>query len=162
MTQTIHTKVVVLLCVIAGSMAVRSFAAPPVATASGSAIIDGRRYPFSGAAECTHTAAGSIHGAPAAIWHASVAATGGALSHVNATIFQTKIGAPQATMYLTVGQRSFEISNVGGGVPRGTAVAKAERNGTGGTLAIEGRTVAGESIVLTVSCRVFAAPEDNG
>ncbi len=125
-------------------------------------MVDGRTYPFSGTAECTYTADGSIYDVPAAIWHASLSPSGGAVSHVNATIFQTRTGAPQVTMTLTVGQRQYQVATVKGGASRGTAVAKGERNGAGGSLTIEGRTAAGQTIALTVACSGFAPPEDNG
>ncbi len=95
------------------------------------------------------------------IWHASVS-TAGPLSRVNATIFQPKVGVPEATMMLIVGGKDYQIATVKGGAVKGAATAKAERQGAGGTLAIEGRTASGQSVALTVSCSAFAAPEDNG
>lgn len=144
--------------VIAGTVAVH--AATPVA--SGTATVAGRQYPFSGPAECTYTADGSIYDVPAAIFHASLEVRGGGLSSVNATIFHAKAGAPQATLTLVVSGSTVEIATVARGTVKGAATARGERKGAGGTLTIDGRTASGQPVTLSLSCSAFTAPDDNG
>jgi hypothetical protein len=65
-------------------------------------------------------------------------------------------------MTVQAGSATHEIATVKGGVVRGSATGRVERRGAGGTLSIEGRTVAGKVVHIAIVCSRFTAPEDNG
>jgi hypothetical protein len=154
-----HSAFVALVC---ASLTAGAVSADAGVTATATATIGGRQYASKGPAECTHTAHGSIYDVPATIWHASLSSPAGGLSHVSATIFQTTTGA-QVTLSVEAASREYAISTVTGGRVSGAATSTAQRSGSGGgTLSIDGRTAAGDSISLTISCSGFVAPEDNG
>ncbi len=131
-------------------------------TATGTVTINGSTYQVNGPAECLHTPRGSIYEAPAAMW--SVTLEGhGRLTRLNATMWQpTAGGAPQILLQAVTTAGRADVATVTRGKIMGTATGRAERKGDGGTLVIEGRTAAGQAIVMAVTCTGFAPPEDNG
>ena len=143
-------------------------AAGPADTVSISATgrASGKPYEFHGYGECHYSADASIHDAPATMWYASLMPRSSATSdpsHVNVTIWQpTKGGTPQVTLSVQLGPNVYALSTVAGGNVSGSATARAEKRGSGGTLNVDGRTASGQPITVSISCSKFLAPEDNG
>jgi hypothetical protein len=132
-------------------------------TASGTVTINGHTYNLNGRAECLHTPRGSIYETPAAMWSVMMDGSAGGLTRLNATMWlPTAGGAAQILFQAVTPAGIVDITTVAGGTVKGHATARAERNGTGGTLIIEGRTAAGQAVAMAVSCSGFTPPEDNG
>jgi hypothetical protein len=127
-----------------------------------SGTLGGTRVSFSGRGECHQSDAASIYDVPAAMWHASFSG-GTGIEHLNITLWQPKGGGPMQIMLAAdAGRTHYSIGTVKGGTLSGSGTARVERQGAGGTLAIQGQTASGAPIQLSVSCSRFTAPEDNG
>jgi hypothetical protein len=131
-------------------------------TANGTITINGKADALNGPAECLHAPHGSIYETPAVMW--SVMMDGrGSVTHLNATIWQPASGgAAQILFHASTTAGEVDIATVTGGRVTGSAAARVERRGAGGSLFIEGRTASGQSLTMAMHCSGFAAPEDNG
>ncbi len=129
------------------------------------ATVGGRPYPDHGAGECKTSAESTIYDVPATQWHGTFSGSEiGTVRDVNVTVWQPKAGGPdQVTMWLTVGGKSHRISTVTGGEKIGKAKASARRQGTGGTILVEGTTGEGTPVELEFICDEFSEiVEGNG
>jgi len=125
--------------------------------------LNGKAYSFSGKGECQHATEASIYQVPATMWRASFQAGGGALEHVNLSLWQPKAGgAIQVNLQIVAGGTTYEIATVKGTTQRGTGTARVERAEQSGTLLVTGVTAAGHPIQLSIACSRFTAPEENG
>jgi hypothetical protein len=134
-------------------------------TATGTMTIDGKAYNISGPAECLYTPHGSIYETPSVMWGVRMDARGASsgVSRLNATIWQpTAGGAAQILFQALTPAGPVEVATVVKGTVKGSAVARGDRKGAGGTLVIDGRTATGKSVSMTVNCGGFVPPEDNG
>ena len=151
----------------AGMLAAALSVAPALhaaTTASGTVTISGTTYRLNGPAECLHTPHGSIYETPAMMWTVMMdGPRSGGVSRLNATIWQPTSGAaPQILFQAQTGTGLVDVATVLGGTVKGSATARAERKGAGGMLVIDGRTAAGQTVSMAMSCSGFAPPEDNG
>jgi hypothetical protein len=121
--------------------------------------------PVYGPGQCNTSSESTIYGVPATQWHGVFDGPDSSdLEHVNVTVWQPKAGGPdQVTLYLTVAGTTHRISTVKGGESLGRATASARRQGTGGTLLVDGTSADGTAIHLEFICDEFSEiVEGNG
>lgn len=128
-----------------------------------SAVIAGKRFTFAGKGECQHSSAASIYNVPAAMWHAGFSGRADGIARANVTLWQLKSrGAIQISLALQAGGSRYDIMTVKGATLSGTGTGRVERQGTSGTIIVEGQTAGAARIQLSIACSRFTAPEDNG
>jgi hypothetical protein len=117
-----------------------------------------RAIPVHGPGQCNTSSESTIYDVPATQWHGTFDGPDRSdLEHVNVTVWQPKAGGPdQVTLYLTLAGTTHRISTVKGGESLGRATASARRQGTGGTLLVDGATADGTAIHLEFICDEFS------
>jgi hypothetical protein len=127
------------------------------------AEVDGDRYQFSGLGECQYTSDASIYEVPASMWSARFSDTAGTFRYLNLTLWQPKgAAAIQVSLGLTGAGKTSEIATVKGSQLRGSGIGRAEPNGEGGALIVDGRDASGHAVRLTVDCTRFTEPVAEG
>jgi len=127
------------------------------------ASVDGTDYALSGDVTCEHTNDGSIHDAPAAMWHAARKVDGDPVSYVNLTIWQLKQGGPaQFSIGLQVGGVFHHASTIKGATLAGSGTATVEQGATT-LLHAKGVDEKGATFDVTLRCaKVRQAVEEGG
>jgi hypothetical protein len=164
--RSIWTAGVMALAINSISPALQAAAgAPDSVSIDATGRVSGKPYEFHGYGQCHYSSDASIYGMPATMWSASLM-PGQATSdrsHLNVAIWQpTKGGSPQVTLSVQLGPNVYALSTVAGSNISGSATARAEKRGSGGTLHVDARTATGQPITVSISCSRFLAPEDNG
>ncbi len=129
------------------------------------AKVGGRAYPAAGPGECKTSSESTIYEVPATQWQGTFHGSENAsLQSVNVTVWQPKAGGPdQVTLWLTADGKDHRISTVAGGEISGKATASVRRQGSGGTLLVDGATADGTPVRLEFICEEFSEiVEGNG
>lgn len=137
----------------------RGLADAPVDTGVNLVARVGKRViPAAGPGQCSTSSESTIYDVPATQWHGIYEGPDhSALEHVNVTVWQPRAGGPdQMTLYLTLQGKTHRISTVKGGETHGRATASARRQGSGGTLLVDGATDEGTPIRLEFICDEFS------
>src|SRR4051812_6379129 len=113
------------------------------------AEVDGKEATYTGLGECTHTRDASIYEVPASMWSARVGAGSGELHYLNLTLWQPGgVGDLQVSLGLTLGDRTHDIATVKGASLKGSAKARVESKGDGGSLEVDGKSADGGAVHL--------------
>ena len=127
------------------------------------ATAGGRSYRSKGPGECTHTPHASIYDVPAAQTRASYSGAAGEIEHLNVTLWQPASGGPlQFGLNLTANSKDHQIATVQGGTLAGSGSAELQRQGSGGTITVQGRDAGGGDLRVVVRCERFSEPVAEG
>lgn len=140
-----------------------SFAIRDTVGLSIEATTGGRSYRSKGVGECTHTSNASIYNIAAAQTRASYSGAVGEIEHLNVTLWQPTSGGPlQFGLNLRANSKDHQIATVEGGTLAGSGSAQLRREGSGGTITIEGRDAGDADLRVVVRCERFSEPVVEG